>query len=141
SVSQNSGGWVAAPIGQFVFPSVNGQTNRSNFFMMDGVHNHAVYVSVYVVPPIIDAIQEFKINSHNDQAEFGGATGGIVNVVTKSGTNEFHGTLWEYLRNDAFDARNFFLQSVTPFKQHMFGASGGGPVILPKIYNGRNRTF
>jgi outer membrane receptor protein involved in Fe transport len=141
SVSQNSGGWVAAPIGQFVFPSINGQTNRSNFFLMDGVHNHAVYTGVYAVPPIIDNIQEFKVQSHNDQAEFGGAVGGIVNVVTKSGTNELHGTAWEYLRNDAFDARNTFLQSVTPFKQNMFGVTAGGPVVIPKIYNGRNRTF
>jgi outer membrane receptor protein involved in Fe transport len=132
---------VAAPIGQFVFPSVNGQTNRSNFFLMDGVHNHAVYTGVYAVPPIIDAIQEFKVQSHNDQAEFGGATGGIINVVTKSGTNELHGSAWEYVRNDAFDARDRYLARVTPFKQNMFGVTAGGPVVLPKLYNGRNQTF
>ena len=141
SVSQNSGSWISSPIGSYSFPAINGQTNRSNFFLMDGVSDQAPYTSVYAVPPIVDAIQEFKVQSHNDQAEFGGATGGIINVVTKSGTNEYHGTAWEYLRNNAFDARNRFLPSVTPFKQNMFGASVGGPVIIPKIYNGKNKTF
>lgn len=142
SVSQNAGGGfgVAKTEGsQFVFPAINGQTNRSNFFMLDGVDNQGM-VSTYVVPPIIDAIQEFKVNSHND-AEFGGSTGGIINVVTKSGTNSLHGTAWEYLRNDAFDARNTFQQAVTPFKQNQFGFSLGGPVYIPKVYNGKNKTF
>ena len=143
SVSQNATGpfGVAVTQGsQFVFPAINGQTNRSNFFMLDGVDNQAM-VSTYVVPPIIDSIQEFKVNSHNDQAEFGSSLGGIINVVTKSGTNSLHGTAWEYLRNDAFDARNTYFQKVTPFKQNEFGFSVGGPVYIPKLYNGRNRTF
>ncbi|MBI3471208.1 MAG: TonB-dependent receptor, partial [Candidatus Solibacter usitatus] len=143
SVSQNSGGFGAATTAgsQFVFPSINGQNNRSNFFMLDGVNNQGAFTSTYAVPPIIDTIQEFKVNSHNDQAEFGGALGGIINVVTKSGTNELHGSVWEYLRNDAFDARNTFLASVTPFKLNLYGAAVGGPVSIPKVYNGRNRTF
>ena len=143
SVSQNAGGGfgVAKTEGsQFVFPAINGQTNRSNFFMLDGIDNQGM-VSTYVVPPIIDAIQEFKVNSHNDQAEFGSSTGGIINVVTKSGTNAVHGTVWEYLRNDAFDARNTFQPNVTPFKQNQFGFSLGGPVYIPKVYNGKNKTF
>jgi hypothetical protein len=143
SVSQNATGpfGVAKTEGsQFVFPAINGQTNRSNFFMLDGIDNQGM-VSTYVVPPIIDAIQEFKVNSHNDQAEFGSSTGGIVNVVTKSGTNSLHGTAWEYIRNDAFDARNTFQSAVTPFKQNQFGFSVGGPVIIPKVYNGKNKTF
>src|SRR5882762_205299 len=143
SVSQNASGpfGVAKTEGsQFVFPAINGQTNRSNFFMLDGIDNQGM-VSTYVVPPIIDAIQEFKVNSHNDQAEFGSSTGGIINVVSKSGTNSLHGTAWEYVRNDAFDARNTFQSKVTPFKQNQFGFSVGGPVMIPKIYNGRNRTF
>ena len=101
NVSQSSGSWIASPVGTFVFPSINGQTNRSNFFMMDGGIDHAPYTSTYAVPPIVDAIQEFKVQSHNDQAEFSGSLGGIVNVVTKSGTNNVHGTAWEYLRNNA----------------------------------------
>jgi outer membrane receptor protein involved in Fe transport len=142
SVSQNSGGFGNVASGtQFVFPSINGQTNRSNFFMTDGLNNQGAFQSTYAVPPIIDSMAEFKVNAHNDQAEFGGVMGGVVNVATKAGTNDFHGTLWEYLRNDAFNARNTFQNSVTVFRQNQFGASAGGPVMLPKLYNGRNRTF
>lgn len=143
SVSQNAGGFGASTTtgSQFVFPAINGQTNRSNFFTTDGINNQGAFTSTYAVPPIIDAIQEFKVNSHNDQAEFGGALGGIVNVVTKSGTNELHGTGWWYVRNDAFDARNTFQQAVVPFKQNQFGASLGAPVVIPKVYDGKNRTF
>ena len=109
--------------------------------MLDGISDQNDLLSAYVVPPIIDAIQEFKVVSHSDLAEFGSSTGGIVNVVTKSGTNGLHGTAWEYLRNDAFDARNTFQDKVTPFKQNQFGFSVGGPVWIPKLYNGKNRTF
>ena len=134
SVSQNRGGFTARPIGQFQFPAVNGQTNRSNLFMLDGVFNQGAFVSTYAVPPIIDTIQEFKINAHNDDPEFGGALGGIVNVVTKGGTNEFHGNLWWFLRNDKLDSRNYFRANVTPQKWNQFGGTFGGPVI-------RNKTF
>ena len=138
NVAQTTG---IEPVGQFVQPSVNGQRNRSNFYSMDGINNQNGVWTTYAVPPIVDAIQEFKVQTHNDLAEYGGALGGIVNLVTKSGTNQLHGSLWEFMRNDALDARNPFRTSVTPFKQHMYGASVGGPVVLPKIYNGRNRTF
>ena len=142
SVSQNNGGWGAVTEGAtFAFPSVNGQSNRSNFFMLDGINNQGAFLSTYAVPPIIDSIQEFKVQSHNDEAEFGGALGGIVNVQSKSGTNALHGSVWEYLRNDALDARNTFFQSKTPFRQNMFGAAVGGPVTIPKLYNGRNKAF
>lgn len=142
SVSQNSGGgFTASAVGSFTFPSINGQTNRSNFFMLDGINNQESFNSTYAIPPIIDTIQEFKVVSHNDEAQFGGVLGGIVNVVTKSGTNQFHGSAWEFLRNDAFDARNTFFKSVTPFRWNQFGAALGGPVIIPKIYHGQNHTF
>ncbi len=142
SVSQNAGGFGNVASGTaFFFPSINGQTNRSNFFMTDGLNNQGAFSSTYAVPPIIDSIGEFKVNGHNDLAEFGGVLGGIINVSTKSGTNEVHGTLWEYLRNDAFNARNTFQPSVTVFRQNQFGASAGGPVVFPKLYNGKNHTF
>jgi len=148
SVAQNSmggrAGGFGAPISvgsAFIFPAVNGQTNRSNFFLTDGLNNFGTFQSTYSVPPIVDAIQEFKVVSHTDSAQFGSVLGGVVNVVTKSGTNEYHGTTWEYVRNTAFDARNTFLQKVTPFRQNQFGASFGGPVWIPKLYNGRNKTF
>jgi len=141
SSGQGKGGGYAGPIGTFVQPSVNGQINRSNLYLLDGILNQESFMATYAVPPILDSVQEFKVQSHNDQAEFGQILGGTVNVVTKSGTNELHGSLWEFIRNDAFDARNFFLAKVTPFKQHQFGVQVGGPVSIPKIYSGKNRTF
>ena len=96
------------------------------------------------MPPIIDSIEEFKVVSHTDSAEYGSVLGGVVNVVTKSGTNSLHGTAWEYARNDIFDARTYFLPTdvaKTPYSQNQFGGSGGGPVVIPKLYDGRNRTF
>lgn len=140
NTGQNGGGWLANPVGSFTFPSVNGAPNRSNMFLVDGVVNYGSFTSTYGTPPILNDIQEFKVQSQNDQAQFGQALGGIVNVVTKSGTNQFHGQAWEFLRNNALDARNFFAPDVTPLKQNQFGGSIGGPVILPG-YNGRNRTF
>jgi hypothetical protein len=94
----------------------------------------------YAVAPILDDIQEFKVQSLNDEAMFGGVTGGVINLVTKAGTNRFNGTAWEFLRNSAFDSRNPFLASVTALHQNQFGANIGGPVLLPR-YNGRNKTF
>ncbi|HLJ18254.1 MAG TPA: TonB-dependent receptor [Bryobacteraceae bacterium] len=135
NVSQNSGGGFASyAVGVVTYPAFNGQSNRSNVFLLDGVFDTSPDTSVYAVPPIVDAIQEFKVQTHNDQAEFGLVTGGVINVVTKSGANAFHGSGWEFLRNDAFDARNFFRPSVTPLRQDMFGATLGGPII-------HNRTF
>ncbi len=122
-------------------PSVNGQNNRANIYLLDGILNIETFGNAYAVPPIVDAIQEFKVQSHNDSSEIGMAAGGTINVATKSGTNELHGTTWYFGKNDAFNARNFFLSRVQPFKQHQFGATGGGPIYLPKLYNGRNRSF
>ncbi len=142
SVSQNAGGFGNVFTGgSFVFPAINGQTNRSNFFLTDGIDNQGSFQSTYTVAPIIDQIAEFKVDSHNDQAEFGGVLGGVINVVTKSGTNQLHGSAWEYLRNNDLDARNTFFSSVTPYRQNQFGVAAGGPVWIPKLYNGKNKTF
>ena len=140
SVGQNAGGGQAVAVGQVTYPSINGQSNRSNLFFMDGLSNIGVFMSTYAVPPIVDAVQEFKVQSHNDQAEFGMSTGGTINVVTKSGTNKFHFAAWEFLRNNAFDARNPFRLVKTPLRQNMFGTTIGGPVVLPG-YRGQNKTF
>jgi hypothetical protein len=142
NVSQSSGGFGATVTqgAAYTFPAINGQNNKSNIYLLDGVNDLAVFTNTYALPPILDTIQEFKVQSHNDQAEFGSTLGGIVNVVSKSGTNAFHGTLWEFLRNSALDARNTFQLEKTPFRQNQFGGTLGGPVLLPK-YNGRNRTF
>jgi hypothetical protein len=138
-------GGFAAPInvgGAFTFPAINGQTNRSNFFLTDGLNNFGSFLSTYAVPPIIDAIQEVKVVSHTDSAEFGSVLGGVVDVVSKSGANALHGALWEYVRNTIFDASPFLLGiPVSAFHQNQFGASGGGPVWIPKVYNGKDKSF
>jgi len=142
NVSQNSatsGGVWSNPIGTFSYPSVNGQTNRSNLFLLDGVNNQGSFGSTYAVPPIVDDIEEFKVQSHNDDASFGGVLGGVVNVVTKGGTSSFHGEAWEFLRNTSLDARNPFLTKVTPFQQNQFGAAIGGPLWIPGEH--QRKTF
>jgi hypothetical protein len=139
-----TGGQYATPepINQAsVIPSVNGAGNRSNYFFTDGLSNFGAFHSVYAVPPIIDEIQEFKVVSHTDSAEYGSVIGGVVNVVTKSGTNDFHGSVFEYARNGIFDAQQPFTASRPNFKQNEFGAVVGGPVWIPKLYNGKNKTF
>jgi hypothetical protein len=139
-----SGGQYATPepINQAsVIPSVNGQGNRSNYFYTDGLSNFGAFHSVYAVPPIIDEVQEFKVVSHTDSAEYGSVAGGVVNVVTKSGTNQLHGSVFEYARNGIFDAQQPFTTSTPDFKQNEFGGVVGGPVVIPKLYNGKNKTF
>jgi outer membrane receptor protein involved in Fe transport len=148
SVAQNSGGgggFAGNAIGSFSYPALNGQRNRSNMFLMDGIVDLGSFIGNYNVQPIIDTVQEFKVQSHNDLAEWGQAPGGIVNVVTKSGTNAYHIVVWEFLRNNDLDANGFFANSFgaprNALHQNQFGVAGGGPVIIPKLYNGRNKTF
>ncbi len=136
---------LALPGSTFTIPSINGQWNRSNMFLLDGIVNEFFFGSSYAILPIVDAVQEFKVQSHNDKAEYGGVLGGVINVVSKSGGNNLHGSAWEFLRNDFFDARNPFADAArsgpTPFRQNMFGATIGGPVWIPKVYKGRDRTW
>jgi outer membrane receptor protein involved in Fe transport len=91
--------------------------------------------------PSIEALTEFTVETNGFKAEYGAAGGGTINFISKSGTNEFHGVAYEYARNDALDARGFFQAQKQVYKQHDFGATIGGPVWLPKLYNGRNKTF
>ena len=97
-----------------------------------------------IVPPP-DAIQEFKLQTGNYSAEFGHSTGGIINAAIKSGTNALHGDLWEYVRNTLFNANDYFAnQTNTPrpaYHQNEFGGTVGGPVFIPRVYNGKNKTF
>jgi hypothetical protein len=122
------------------FPSVNGQTNRSTLYEVDGIIDNNSHYNTYAVPPIIDTVQEFKINSHND-AQYGQVNGGVVNIVTKSGTNSLHGTVWEFNRNDAFDASPYFSSAHTAYHINQFGGQVGGPVMIPFLYNGKDKTF
>jgi len=114
--------------------AVDGQRPESNNFMIDGADNESAVDGGFVLKPPIDAIAEFKILSHNANAEFGRNTGSTTNIVTRSGTNSFHGAVWEFLRNDAMDASDHFTQTVQPLKQNQFGATFGGPIIKDKTF-------
>ncbi|MEK7405251.1 MAG: hypothetical protein AAB225_09095 [Acidobacteriota bacterium] len=109
--------------------------------MVDGGTNNQSYYNDINANPTVDAIEEFKVQSGAMSAEYGLTMGGVINVVTKSGTNSLHGSLYEFLRNSALDARNTFSVSKTPFTYNQFGGSVGGPVHLPRLYTGRDRTF
>ncbi len=91
--------------------------------------------------PSLDAITEFTIDTNGFKAEFGRAGGGMISFVSKSGTNEYHGTAYDFVRNTAFDARGFFNRSVPTYKQNDFGGTVGGPVRIPKLYNGKDKAF
>jgi len=121
--------------------SINGGPSSINAFLLDGGTNNKAYLQDLNVNPTVDAIEEFKVESGVMSAEYGFTLGGVVNMVTKSGTNDFHGTAYEFVRNNAFDARNAFALSITPYRYNQFGGAIGGPMWLPKLYNGRNRTF
>jgi Carboxypeptidase regulatory-like domain/TonB dependent receptor len=145
NVSQNGslGGVWSNPIGSFSYPSINGQTNRSDFFLLDGVNNQGSFGSTYAVAPILDDVQEFKVQSHNDDASFGGALGGIINVVTKSGSQQYHGSAWEFYRGAGSDALPTFHPAGSPyqFTQNQFGGAGGGPIDIPWHSSSTPRTF
>lgn len=91
--------------------------------------------------PSVEALTEFNVESSGFKAETGHVSGGTLSFVSKSGTNQLHGSAFEYLRNQAFDARNFFATTKSIYKQSNFGATLGGPIWIPKLYNGKNKTF
>ena len=103
--------------------AVNGQRPESNNFLIDGANNFNGVDGGFVLKPPVDAITEFKILTHNATAEFGDSLGSTTNIITRSGTNGYHGTLWEFLRNDVFDATNYFGTTTEPLKQNQFGAN------------------
>src|SRR5579875_1707285 len=126
--------------------SANGGRSLQNNFLLNGMDNNSNLTDLlnetnYVVGPPVDAIQEFKVQTNSYSAQFGRGNGAVVNVSIKSGTNQLHGDLWEFLRNDKLDARNFFDQNRPPYQQNQFGFTLGGPVVLPHIYNGKDKTF
>ena len=114
--------------------AVNGQRPESNNFLIDGANNVNSVDAGFVLKPPIDAISEFRILSHNANAEFGQNTGSTTNIVTRSGSNAFHGALWEFLRNDAMDASDFSTHSVQPLKQNQFGGTFGGPIVKDRSF-------
>jgi hypothetical protein len=114
--------------------AVNGQRPESNNFLIDGANNFNGVDGGFVLNPPVDAITEFRILTHNSTAEFGNSLGSTTNIITKSGTNRIHGALWEFLRNDSLDARNYFASQVEPLKQNQFGATIGGPIRKDKTF-------
>lgn len=125
--------------------SINGGRQMSNEIHIDGVPSTTGQFNTITTIPSIEATQEFKVQSNNLSAEWGRFGGGVVNVSTRSGTNVLHGSLYEYLRNSAFDANEFFNKSagrsIPPFRMNQFGGAVGGPVNLGRLYKGENRTF
>ncbi len=118
--------------------SANGQRPRDNNYMLDGVDNNETWLQTVVLFPSVDAIDEFKLQTSTYSAEFGRSLGGVVNIQIKSGSNAMHGTGFEFLRNDAFDANNYFnVRAGRPkpdFGQHQFGGTTGGPLIKDKTF-------
>ncbi len=121
--------------------AVNGANMWQNQFVLDGADNTNYFTGVVtasnqVLKPSIDAIQEFKMETHNFTAEFGRGGGAVIQVTTKSGTNQFHGTMFEFLRNDKLDANNFFNSGrpKPPFRQNQFGGTLGGPIRRDRIF-------
>jgi hypothetical protein len=121
--------------------NVNGQRSELNNFMLDGVDNNAYGTSNQgfsnqVMQPSPDAIQQFKVETNNYSAEYDHAAGAVINVTIKSGTNQFHGSIWEYNRNTVFNAVGFFkpLNGTLPFNQNQFGAAAGGPIVKNKLF-------
>jgi outer membrane receptor protein involved in Fe transport len=123
------------------FFAVNGARDNTVNFQMDGTDQNDPYTNVANPFPSPDALQEFSVQTNNFDAEFGRNSGAVVNAVTRSGTNVPHGSLFEFLRNGRLNARNFFSAGQDTLKRNQFGGTFGGPVYIPKIYNGRDRSF
>ena len=150
-ISSTDAGITGIPGTGFYKPSFFGQQNRETYYLMDGLINTDLRGATYGFLPIIDAMQEFRVVSHVDQAQYGVVTGGVVNMLSKSGTNEFHGAVWEFDRNNLFDARNTFSDfcsvgrcapgtpTTTPaapghYVQNQYGGALGGPIWKNRMF-------
>ncbi|MCE5309095.1 MAG: carboxypeptidase-like regulatory domain-containing protein [Acidobacteriales bacterium] len=118
--------------------NINGNREGSNLFLIDGTLNTDPNFNTFVISPNIDSIQEFKVQTNTYSAEFGAQAGGQINLVTVSGTNRYHGTAYEFLRNSSLDAKNLFDRpapyKIPPYRQNQFGATFGGPVRKDKTF-------
>jgi hypothetical protein len=130
-------------------PSINGAANFTSEVMIDGVPDTAprngALDNFLIYTPTVDAVQEFKVETNSLSAEYGRFNGGVINIAMKSGGNDLHGSVYEFLRNSATDANYFFnKRTTTPLaaiKRNQFGFAVGGPVVIPHLYNGRNDMF
>jgi outer membrane receptor protein involved in Fe transport len=151
SVTPPQNGFLTAPLrgqGSFAFNTAGGREDTVNF-MINGVNLNDMVQNQITFQPSINTVQEFKVDNSTFSAEYGRNSGAIVNIATRSGTNQYHGEFFEFLRNEALDARNFFDPRKPPFKRNQFGFNIGGPVNFPHFgeggptfgYQGKNRTF
>jgi outer membrane receptor protein involved in Fe transport len=146
-----SGASTFNPRGASNFNALGHQAN-ANAWLIDGIDNNEYTFNTVIIAPSVEQVREFKVLSGVFSAEFGRGAG-VVSVATKSGSNTLHGTAFEYVRNDRFDARNFFVRKVQqpdgrlvvdpkpPLDRHQFGAAAGGALVIPGLYDGHNRTF
>jgi hypothetical protein len=124
-----------------VQPSINGARNAQTGYLLDGAPFLDQYYNTNIPFPFPDSLQEFSVQTSNYSARYGGNAGAVVNVVTKSGTNSLHGNLFGFNRNQAYNAANAFSGAVDPLHRTDFGGTLGGPVYIPRLYHGRDRTF
>ncbi len=120
---------------------VGGARADNTNFILDGFSDYDPRTGGPEVMPNYDAIEEFRIQTTGNTAEYGRMAGGVLNMVLRSGANGLHGGAFEYLRSDRFSARNFFDVAKSPLLSNQFGATLGGPVVIPRIYTGKDRTF
>jgi len=154
SVTPPQNGNLAVPArgqGSFAMNTAGNREDNVNY-QVNGINLNDLINNIITLPPPLGSISEFRIDNSTFSAEYGRNSGAIVNIATRSGTNEYHGELLEFFRNEALDARNFFDFTSTepqPFKRNQFGGSIGGPLIIPRFgeggpalsYNGKDRTF
>lgn len=151
----NGRNWIALAnlaAGSYLTGGTNSTTIFSNGaepgqvdYRVNGVNNNEEVFGGFSVAPIPDAIEEFKLQTGDNSAEFGHSVGAVINAIVKSGTNRVQGDLFEYIRNEAFNANDFFSNlngtKRQEYRQNQFGGTLGGPIYIPHVYNGRNKTF
>src|SRR5262245_9553462 len=153
---KSSDGFAEVDNQNFSQISFNGGSVYSNQVFLDGGANTVPVHNELGVVPMVDSVEEFKVQTNSLAAEFGQTSGGVISVVTRSGTNQFHGSLYEFFRNDALDARNAFLTERDPvtgrtkpiLRYNQYGGTLGGPIFLPRfgqggpaLYKGKDKTF
>lgn len=127
--------------GQGAFANINGARADNVNFVVDGINNQNPRGATAQVRPPLESLQEFRVETSTYSAEYGRLAGGVLNMALRSGSNRFHGSLFEFIRNDVVDARSFFDPERLKLRRNQFGGSLGGPVILPRLLNGRQTTF
>ncbi len=123
--------------------TINGNSSDVGIYLFDGIQSVDADANVLIFYPPVDAIQEFKVQTNAAPAAYGGGPS-VINVIFRSGTNDLHGAVYEFVRNSAFDAKNFFDSAtapIPPFRMNEFGANLGGPVYIPRVFSGKNRLF